>query len=284
MDWEINPCWTDMGLFTGYCSVRSTETLLKSPPGLMLPRDILNAGDRNSALRTSLPRWIWHGQKAVMLENLGFINHNRKSMPLNVNSRFKTLALSWLLETFSVQVLRSIYQYLLSTHWLPMTRWMFHPDFSRCIHHISFKDVYLQNNIVWKHRAVCQFWTEYSSYHTKFCVIYLPICLNLISQVFELASCNFLYLVWFFERPFCDESSVNTKCSISRRNNAAWFSTESHFASFIIASVSLYQFSTTPQIPSLQDKGRRCCGYFQVLCASGFSCWLPSWLLLTRAL
>nr|XP_014124962.1 carbonic anhydrase-related protein 10 isoform X3 [Zonotrichia albicollis] len=24
--------------------------------------------------------------------------------------------------------------------------------------------------------------------------------------------------------------------------------------------------------PSLKDKGRRCCGYFQVLCASGCSC------------
>lgn len=56
MDWDVNHCWTDMGLFTGYCSMRSTETLLKSPPSLVLPRDVLNAGDRNSALRTSLPR------------------------------------------------------------------------------------------------------------------------------------------------------------------------------------------------------------------------------------
>lgn len=30
MDWAINPCWTDMGLFTGHCPVGSTETLLRA--------------------------------------------------------------------------------------------------------------------------------------------------------------------------------------------------------------------------------------------------------------
>lgn len=111
---------------------------------------------------------------------------------------------------------------------------------------------------------VCQFWTEYSSYHAKFCAIYffLPICLNLISQVFELASHDswdffFLYLVWFFEKPFCDESSVNTKCSISRRNNAAWFSTESHFSFFhfsLCLPLSLLQCSTDPFIKRQRQK------------------------------
>lgn len=67
----------------------------------------------------------------------------------------------------------------------------------------------------------------------------------------------FLYLVWFFERPFCDESSVNTKCSIRRRNNAVWFSTESHFSFFhfsLCLPLSLLHYSTDPLIKWQRQK------------------------------
>lgn len=31
IDWNVNHYWTDMGLFTEYCSIRSTATLVKEP-------------------------------------------------------------------------------------------------------------------------------------------------------------------------------------------------------------------------------------------------------------
>lgn len=171
-------------------------------------------------------------------------------MPLNLNSRLKTLALRLvLLETFSVKV----------NHRLPTTRWMFHPDFSQLTPHFFYRCIFTE-----------EYCLEAQGCMPVFDRIFLLSCKVLCHLLTHLSQPNlpslwtsimwlmwFFYLVKFFERPFCDESSVNTKCSISRRNNVAWFSTESHFSFFhfsLCLSLSLLHYSTDPFIKRQRQK------------------------------
>lgn len=178
MDWAINPCWTGMGLFTGYFPVRSTETLLKSPPGLMFP-GMWNAGYRSPALRPSLQRWVWHGQKAGM-EIL-----DSSATTGNLGLQISTPGLKLWHFVLSIRNLLSRSKPQATRDQMDVWSRVF-----TVLTHF-FIDVYLQKNIVWEHRNLYQFWTEYSSYHAEFCAIFLPICLNLISRLWT-------SIMWFF--------------------------------------------------------------------------------------
>lgn len=114
----------------------------KSPPGLVLPRDVWNAADRSPALRPSLQRWVWHGQKAVMLEILDS-SATTGNLCLQISTPgLKLLSIRNLLSKSKPQATRD-----------QMDVWC--RVFTAVTH--FFIDVYVQENIVWEHRDVCQF-------------------------------------------------------------------------------------------------------------------------------
>lgn len=152
--------------------------------------------------------------------------------------------------------------------------------------HSFYIYMYLQKDIVWKHRDVCQhLWSNFrwnGPYsHAEFCATYLTICHhpNILSPwSSSILVVNYFCIFFDLWGGLCDNLLL-TQCSRNRRNSTAWFPTESHF-SFFIASVPHYHFSTTPQIPSIRRQRQKMLWLFP---SSFVPCKCTFWLLLATA-